>query len=118
MGRDRVRIDGEMVTPCDVTRIVVGLASRITERLAARSSQRRLGRHSGGSGRFGTAPMQSSPLATAATPVTGPTTDTVFLGRSLEAWGAGTESDPGEAVGDPDPGIGPPPVVPEARSMR
>ena len=58
VGRDRVRIDGEMVTPSDVTRIVVGLASRITERLAARNSQRRLGRHSGGSGRFGTAPLQ------------------------------------------------------------
>ena len=58
VGRDRVRIDGEMVTPSDVTRIVVGLASRITERLAVRNSQRRLGRHSGGSGRFSTAPLQ------------------------------------------------------------
>jgi hypothetical protein len=47
-----------MVTPSDVTRIVVGLASRITERLAARNSQRKLGRHSGGSGRFNTAPLQ------------------------------------------------------------
>ena len=67
VGRDKVRLDGELMTTPDVMRLVVALASKITERLSARNSRRVVRRSPSGGGGNGSS-VGSPSSATLMTP--------------------------------------------------